>query len=324
MPASRRVVLWSALGSALSWCVGARAQLGAYPERPITLIVPFPPGGVDSLARLVGDKAAAILGQPFVYRNQPGAGGRIGTEALAQAPKDGYTIGVATVSGLVTIPALAANPPYDPVADFTHLVMVLEGPYLIVAHPGSGLRSVPQLVERAKAEPGRLRIGSTGVGSGTHLVIERLMAAAGVKLVHVPYKGEAPMVTDLAGGQLELAVTNTASLPLIDAGKLVLLAVASDKRVASLPDTPTVMEAGLDVATAGWLGFAAPAGIEAAVRDKLMDAFVRATRDPQVRSALIRAGTEPVDLAGEAFRALVRREFERLRELNKTLQIAVQ
>jgi tripartite-type tricarboxylate transporter receptor subunit TctC len=210
------------------------------------------------------------------------------------------------------------------VADFSHLVMVLEGPYLIVTHPGSGLRSVPQLVERAKAEPGRLRIGSTGVGSGTHLVIERLMAAAGVRLVHVPYKGEAPLATDLAGGQIELAVTNTASLPLIDGGKLVLLAVASDKRVASLPDTPTVKEAGLDVATAGWLGFAAPAGIPAEVHDKLMSAFVRAARDPEVKSALTRAGTEPVDLAGEAFKALVRSEFDRLRELNKTLQIAVQ
>jgi tripartite-type tricarboxylate transporter receptor subunit TctC len=324
MPASRRVVLGSVLGSALGWSVGVRAQPGAYPERPITLIVPFPPGGVDSLVRLVGDKAAAILGQPFVYRNQPGAGGRIGTEALARAPNDGYTIGVATVSGLVTIPALAASPPYDPVADFSHLVMVLEGPYLIVAYPGSGLRSVPQLVERAKAEPGRLRIGSTGVGSGTHLVIERLMAAAGVQLVHVPYKGEAPLVADLAGGQLELAVTNTASMPLIDAGKLLLLAVASNKRVASLPDTPTIVEAGLDVVTAGWLGFAAPAGITAAVRDKLLDAFVRAARDPEVRSALKRAGTEPVDLAGEAFSAVVRREFDRLRELNKTLKLVVQ
>jgi len=324
MAASRRVVLRVALGCVLGGCLAAQAQPGAWPERPITLIVPFPPGGVDGLVRLVGDKAAAILGQPFVYRNQPGAGGRIGTEALARSPNDGYTIGVATVSGLVTIPALAASPPYDPVADFSHLVMVLEGPYLLVAYPGSGLRSVTQLVERAKAEPGRLRIGSTGVGSGTHLVIERLMLAAGVRLVHVPYKGEAPLATDLAGGQIELAVTNTASLPLIDAGKLVLLAVASEKRVASLPDTPTVKEAGLDVVTAGWLGFAAPAGIEPAVRDKLVDAFVRAARDPQVRSTLIRAGTEPVDLAGDAFSALVRREFDRLRELNKTLQIAVQ
>jgi tripartite-type tricarboxylate transporter receptor subunit TctC len=286
--------------------------------------VPFPPGGVDALVRLVGDKAAAILGQPFVYRNQPGAGGRIGTEALARGPKDGYTIGVATVSGLVTIPALATSPPYDPVTDFSHLVMVLEGPYLIVSHPGSGLRNVPQLVERAKAEPGRLRIGSTGVGSGTHLVIERLMDAAGVRLVHVPYKGEAPLVTDLAGGQIDLAVTNTASLPLIDAGKLVLLAVASDRRVASLPDTPTVKEAGLDMATTGWLGFAAPAGIPAEVHDKLMGAFVRAARDPDVKNALIRASTEPADLAGEAFKALVRSEFDRLRELNKTLRIAVE
>lgn len=225
---------------------------------------------------------------------------------------------------MVTIPALAASPPYDPVADFSHLVLVLEGPYLVVAHPGSGMRSVPQLVERAKAEPGRLRIGSTGIGSGTHLVIERLMAAAGVRLVHVPYKGEAPLAAELAGGHIELAVTNTASLPLVDAGKLVLLAVASGKRVASLPDTPTLLEAGLDVATTGWLGFAAPAGIAAEVRDKLVDALVRAARDPQVRSAVARAGNEPADLAGEAFTALVRREFDGLRELNKTLQIAVQ
>jgi len=320
----RRLVLSAALGCTLLWCAEASAQPSAYPVRPVTVIVPFPPGGVDSLVRLVGDKAAAVLGQPFVYRNQPGAGGRIGTEALARAPKDGYTIGVATVSGLVTIPALAASPPYDPVGDFSHLVMVLEGPYLIVAHPGSGLRSIQQLVQYAKAEPGRLRIGSTGVGSGTHLVIERLMAAAGVRLVHVPYKGEAPLTIDLMGGQIELAVTNAASLPLVDAAKIVLLAVASEKRVASLPDTPTVMEAGLNMATSGWMGFAAPAGIPAEVRDKLIDAFVRSAQDLEVKIALTRAGTEPVDLAGEAFKALVRSEFDRLRELNKTLQIAVQ
>jgi len=192
MLAPRKVVLWAALG----WFAGAWAQSGAYPERPVTVVVPFPPGGVDSLVRLVGDKAAAVLGQPFVYRNQPGAGGRIGTEALARARKDGYTIGVATVSGLVTIPALAASPPYDPVADFSHLVMVLEGPYLIVAHPGSGLRSVQQLVEHAKAEPGRLRIGSTGIGSGTHLVIERLMAAAGVRLVFLRLPDPLPRLRD--------------------------------------------------------------------------------------------------------------------------------
>ncbi len=324
MLASRRVVLWAALAVRSVGAPKPGPSLAPIPRGRSRVIVPFPPGGVDSLVRLVGDKAAAVLGQPFVYRNQPGAGGRIGTEALARAPKDGYTIGVATVSGLVTIPALAASPPYDPVADFSHLVMVLEGPYLIVAHPGSGLRSIQQLVQYAKAEPGRLRIGSTGVGSGTHLVIERLMAAAGVRLVHVPYKGEAPLTIDLMGGQIELAVTNTASLPLVDAAKIVLLAVASEKRVASLPDTPTVMEAGLNMATAGWMGFAAPAGIPAEVRDKLMDAFVRAARDSEVKSALTRAGTEPVDLAGEAFKALVRSEFDRLRELNKTLQIAVQ
>jgi tripartite-type tricarboxylate transporter receptor subunit TctC len=317
----RRAVL---LGGVGGWLDLSATERGGsdYPQRPITLIVPFAPGEIDALARRVADRAAAHLGQPFVYKNQPGAGNRIGTEALALAPRDGYTVGVASTSGLVSGPALAAQRRYDPVADFAPLVLVLEGPYLVVAGPGTGLRRLQDLVRRAKAAPGTLRIASGGVGHGTHLVIERLKLAAGVDLVHVPYKLGAAALADAASGQVELAVTTSASKPLIDSGRLVLLAVASERRLASF-DAPTIIESGLNVSVAGWLGFAAPAGVSATVRARLVDAFLHAARDPDVKAAIARTGNEPAEEAGDAFAARIKREFEDLRELNKTLRIVV-
>lgn len=308
---------------ALFFCVASGAQ-GTYPERPITVIVPFAPGGIDGLVRLIGAKASAILGQPFVYKHQPGAGTRIGTETLARSPKDGYTIGTVVVGGLVVGPALVANLAYDPHADFTPIALVLDGPYLYTAHPGAGLRTLQQLVERAKAAPGQLRFGSSGVASGGHLAMEQFMAAAGLTMVHVPYKGEAPLQADLVSGQIDVAVNNTSALPLVEAGKLMLLGVSSERRVAALPHVPTAIESGVPAASSGWLGFAAPAHIADDVRARLIDAFVRAARDPEVLAAFTKAAVEPRELTGDAFAARVRRELDQLRELNKTLRIAME
>lgn len=170
------------------WAGLAGAQAN-YPDRPINVIVPFPPGIVDGYARLVANKAAAILGQSMVIKNQAGAGQRIGTDALAKSPKDGYTIGVITNAGVVSGPVLANSVPYDPIKDLSYLTMIFESHYLINTHPASGIKTLPQLLEKAKAAPGKLTFGSTGMGTGFHTATELFVKNASLKMLHVPYKG---------------------------------------------------------------------------------------------------------------------------------------
>lgn len=312
----------------LALCTGLWAGLagaqGAYPERPITLIVPFPAGIVDGYARLVATKAGAILGQPIVVKNQPGAGQRIGNDALAKAPKDGYTIGVVTNAGVVAGPVLAAQVPYDPVKDFSYLAMSFESPYLINTHPNSGYRTLPQLVAAAKASPGKLKFGSTGPGTGFHTATEQFLKAAGMQMLHVPYKGESPLLTDLMGGQVDMAFSSLASRAMAESGKLVMLAYTGDKRSPLLPQVPTAKELGIPHTSSGWLGFAAPAGLPAAQRDKLIAALAAATADPEVAATFAKNGLETRNLTGDAFAARVKQELDELRELNKELKITIE
>ncbi len=295
-----------------------------YPDKPITLIVPFPPGIVDANARLVASKASAILGQPIVVRNMAGAGQRIGTDALAKAPKDGYTLGVVTNAGVVAGPALAARMPYDAQRDFSYLVLALESHYLINAAANSGIKSLPQLVELAKASPEKLRFGSTGIGTGFHVATEQFIKTAGVKMLHVPYKGESPLLQDLIGGQVEMAFSSLASRSMAEAGRLTMLAYTGETRSPLLPQVPTAKELGIAHVSSGWLGFAAPAGLPAAVRERLIQAFTLATRDPEIMAKFTKDGIEPRSLSGEAFDARVRREIEELRELNKELKLSLE
>ncbi|MBU3737770.1 MAG: tripartite tricarboxylate transporter substrate binding protein, partial [Rhodoferax sp.] len=192
------------------WASLAFAQAN-YPDKPITVIVPFPPGIVDGYARLVATKAAAILGTSMVIKNQAGAGQRIGTEAMAKAPKDGYTIGVITNAGVVSGPVLANAVPYDPIRDISYLTMIFESHYLINTHPGSGIKTLAQLVDKARATPGKLNFGSTGMGTGFHTATEQFVKNANIKMTHVPYKGESPLLTDLMGGQGDLGFSSMAS-----------------------------------------------------------------------------------------------------------------
>lgn len=295
-----------------------------YPDKPITLIVPFPPGIVDANARLVASKASAILGQPIVVRNMAGAGQRIGTDALAKAPKDGYTLGVVTNAGVVAGPALAARMPYDAQRDFSYLVLALESHYLINAAANSGIKSLPQLVELAKASPEKLRFGSTGIGTGFHVATEQFIKTAGVKMLHVPYKGESPLLQDLIGGQVEMAFSSLASRSMAEAGRLTMLAYTGETRSPLLPQVPTAKELGIAHVSSGWLGFAAPAGLPAAVRERLIQAFTQAARDPEIMAKFTKDGIEPRSLSGEAFDARVRREIEELRELNKELKLSLE
>ena len=304
--------------------VGIASAQANFPDKPITVIVPFPPGIVDGYARLVATKAGAILGQPMVIRNQAGAGQRIGTDALAKSPKDGYTIGVITNAGVVSGPALAANVPYDPVKDLGYLTMIFESHYLINTQPASGIKTLPQLVQLAKASPGKYKFGSTGMGTGFHLATEQFVHSAGVQMLHVPYRGESPLLTDLIGGQVEMAFSSMASRAMAEQGKLVPLAYTGEKRSPLMPNVPTVKELGIPHISSGWLGFAIPAGVPAAVRDKLIAALTTAVKDPEVVANFTNGGGEPRGLSGDAFAARVKQELDDMREMNKQLKITLE
>ncbi len=301
--------------------VGLAAAQGSYPDKPITVIVPFPPGVVDGYARLIATKASAILGQPMVVKNQAGAGQRIGTDAVAKAAPDGYTIGVITNAGVVAGPALSSKVPYDPVKDLSYLTMSFESHYLVNTQPGSGIKTVAQLQQMAKAAPGKFTFGSTGMGTGFHLAIERFVNAAGIQMLHVPYKGESPMTTDLIGGQVTIAISSLANRSMVEAGKLVALAYTGETRSPLMPNVPTAKEQGVPHVSSGWLGFAAPAGLPPAVRDKLIAALTAASKDPEVVSTFTKAGLEARAIAGDAFAARVKSELAETIELNKTLKI---
>lgn len=305
------------------WTAIAGAQ-GTYPDKPINVIVPFPPGIVDGYARLVATKASAILGQPMVIRNQAGAGQRIGTDALAKSPKDGYTIGVITNAGVVSGPVLANAVPYDPIKDIGYLTMIFESHYLINTHPASGIKTLAQLLDKAKAAPGKLNFGSTGMGTGFHTATEQFVKTASIQMTHVPYKGESPLLTDLLGGQVDMAFSSMASRAMAEQGKLVMLAYTGEKRSPLIPQVPTVKELGIAHVSSGWLGFAVPAGVPAPVRDKLIAALTAAVNDPEVVANFAKGGGEPRSLSGDAFAARVRRELDEMRELNKELKLTIE
>ena len=306
--------LWAAIASAQS----------NYPDKPITVIVPFPPGIVDGYARLVATKAGAILGQPMVIKNQAGAGQRIGTDAMTKAPKDGYTIGVITNAGVVSGPVLANAVPYDPIKDISYLTMIYESHYLINTHPASGIKTMAQLLDKAKAAPGKLNFGSTGMGTGFHTATEQFVKNANVTMTHVPYKGESPLLTDLIGGQVDMAFSSMASRAMAEQGKLVMLGYTGDKRSPLIPNVPTMKELGIPHVSSGWLGFAVPAGVPAPVRDKLIAALTAAVNDPEVVANFSKGGGEPRSLSGDAFAARVKRELDDMRELNKELKITIE
>ena len=305
--------LWTAIASAQS----------NYPDKPITVIVPFPPGIVDGYARLVATKAGAILGQPMVIKNQAGAGQRIGTDAMTKAPKDGYTIGVITNAGVVSGPVLANAVPYDPIKDISYLTMIYESHYLINTHPASGIKTMAQLLDKAKAAPGKLNFGSTGMGTGFHTATEQFVKNANVTMTHVPYKGESPLLTDLIGGQVDMAFSSMASRAMAEQGKLVMLGYTGDKRSPLIPNVPTMKELGIPHVSSGWLGFAVPAGVPVPVRDKLIAALTAAVNDPEVVANFSKGGGEPRSLSGDAFAARVKRELDDMRELNKELKITI-
>jgi tripartite-type tricarboxylate transporter receptor subunit TctC len=309
--AARAVCAAAALALAAALPHATFAQ--AYPSKPVRVIVPFAPGGgSDAVGRVLGQKLGERLGQPFLVENRTGAGGSIGAAAVAKAAPDGYTLLLGSISEVVLFPAVNPAAPYDPLKDFAPIGLAGTVPFVLVASETVPARTVQELVQLAKAEPGKLAYGSAGNGSTTHLAMELFASMAGVKLAHIPYKGSAPVMTDLLNGTLQLALsTMPATLPHAKSPKLKMLAVSTATRAAAMPEVPTMQEAGVrGYATALWTGLLAPAGTPAAIVDALGREVAAALADAEVRAALMRQGAEPSAGAPAQFAAQIRSDLE--------------
>jgi len=291
-------------------CTMAVAQ--NYPTKPIRLVVPFPAGGsTDIVARPLAQSLSEALKQQVIVDNRGGAGGSIGAENVAKSPADGYTLIMATVGTHAINASLYKNLAYDPVKDFMPIALVAAAPVALVAHPSLLVNSVADLIARAKAQPGSISFGTAGNGTPGHLTGEMFRAITGADLKHVPYKGSAPAITDLIGGQIQLMFDPLQSvLPHVQAGKLKLLAVSSATRSAAAPDVPTLSEAGLkDFEATAWWGVFAPANLSSAIAAQLNAEIDRVVRSEPFRERLVPRGVQVIGGSREDFAQFQQREL---------------
>jgi len=303
-------------GSLMALAPSAQAQ--AWPVKPIRLVVPYPPGGsTDLLARSMGQKLGEALGQQIIVDNRAGASGMLGSEIVARTAPDGYTIllGTGATHGLNLL--LNKTVPYDPVRDFTPITAAAEVPIILVVHPSVPAANAKELVEYGKKNPGKLAFGSSGTGSPHHLAGELFKQVGGIDLVHVPYKGAAPAVQDLIGGQIPMVFTTlSTALPHIRAGKIRAIGFVEAKRQASVPEIPTIGESLSGyVMPVSWLGFFAPAGLPEPILKRLNAEIVKAVQSPDVRAKLEGAGMPVVGTSAEEFARMVKDDIETFRRI---------
>jgi tripartite-type tricarboxylate transporter receptor subunit TctC len=292
----------------------AAAQTTPYPTKPIRLVVPFTPGGsTDILARAIGQELTKAWGQSVIVDNVPGAGGAIGADKVAKAAPDGYTLLMGHIGTLAVNPSLYPKLPYNPVKDFAPVAWVARVPNVLVVHPSVAAKNVQELVALAKAKPGQLNYGSGGNGSAANLATEYFKLQTGVAMVHIPYKGTAPAVTDLIGGQIQVLFTGApAVIGHVKSGQLRALAVSSPKRLDALPDLPTVAESGYkDFEADQWYGVVAPAGTPREIINKLNQQINIALNAPELKARLASEGAVATPGTPEAFGALIVREIAR-------------
>ena len=311
---TRRAVLAAGLLAAWAAWLPAAAQPAAYPSKPVRWIVPFPPGGaMDVIARTLAERAAKASGQPFVVENRSGAGGNIGAEAVARAPADGHTMMIVSI-GMATNPFLYPKLSYDPRADFAPVSLLAVVPNVLVVNAAQDSpKSVPDLIARAKAQPGKVSYASAGNGTSIHLAGELFASMAGLDMLHVPYRGSAPAVTDLLGGQVDAMFDSiTSARPHIQSGKLRALAVTTAKRSAALPDVPTIAEAGLPgYELSPWFAVFMPRGVPAQQVARMNTLLVEALATPEARAKLDTIGAEPIGSSPQALAAHLEQEMSK-------------
>lgn len=316
----RSLQWWSAL---LILLVAQTLAAQPYPTRPIRLVIPYPPGGpTDFVGRAVGQKVSQALGQQIVVDNRPGAGTIIGSELVARAAPDGYTLLFGTGGGTFLAPLMLPNVPYDPHRDFAPVSMLVQSPQVLVVHPSVAANSVSELVALAKAKPGALNFASVGTGTSPHLGGELFQSLAGIKLVHIPYKGTAPAVTDLISGQVHIMFTSMPTvLAHVQGGRLRLLGTGGAKRSAVIPETPPIAETlpGFDLVT--WYGIFAPAHTPDAIIKRLNAEIVKALADPDIHGRLAAQGLEPAPTTPQELKRYTQQDSSRWARLIKAAGI---
>ena len=295
------------------------AVAAEYPDHPVRMIVPFTPAGAtDMLARLVGERLGAKLGQSVVIDNRAGAGGNVGAEIAARATPDGYTLLMGPASIYAISATLYPRLGYDLAKDLTPVSLVANVPHVLLVNNDLPVKSVPELIQFAKKKPGELNIASQGSGTVSHLEAELLKHMAGIEMLHVPYRGSAPAILDLIGGRVHVMFDSIASaLPHIRAGKLRAIAVASNTRSSLLPNMPTVAESLPGYSAHSWLGIFVPAGTPQSIVQRLQRDLVAAIDEPKTQARLVEAGFEPKSSTQEDFAKLVRDEMEKWRPVVK-------
>ncbi|MFO1415271.1 MAG: tripartite tricarboxylate transporter substrate binding protein [Burkholderiales bacterium] len=303
----------------------AVAQADAYPSKPIRLIVPFPPGGgADLTARTLAQKMGESMGQPIVVDNKPGANGSVGSDVVAKAAPDGYTILLTDRGALGVNPSLYAKLPYDPLKDFSYIGIANDGPYVLVVNPALNVKTLAELTALAKAKPGALNYASFGIGSMPQLNLEAMNRKLGIDLVHVPYKGAGPAAQAAVAGEVGVTIASVPAVQgFIKDGRLKAIAVGSDKRFALLPDVPTMAEegGGADTLIPTFFAFAAPAGTPPAIVNKLNAELRKALADPAIAEKFIAAGLVPNGSTPEQMTAIVKSDVPRFATLVKQIGI---
>lgn len=299
---------------------------GRYPERPIALVDAFSAGGsTDIFARLLAEKMGPILGTAVIVENRVGSGGAIGSEYVARAKADGYTLGIATVSTLATNPAVASKPRYDPLKDFAHISNLLTVPSVLVVHPSVPARNLKELIELSKAKPDTLGFATPGIGSAGHVLLEQFMRLSGAKFLHVPYRGASNVINDLLGGQIMIASDNLPSmLPHVRSGKVRAIAVRDNKRLSVLPQVPTYAEEGYaEVSEPLWFGLVAPAGTPRDIVMRLNAAVHQVVATPAFKAKLESLSASSAAGTPEQFAAQAKTLLERYRRVAKESNIHV-
>jgi len=309
--------------SAFSSAALANSQ---YPQQPITVINPWTAGGpADTVARPIIQKLSTFLKQPVVLENKAGANGTIGANSVAQAKPDGYTLLFSHVGPITISPAVSKELPYDPVKDFEPITQVVSAPTVLVVRPDLPVKTIDELVEYARKNPGKVSYGSVGPGSTTHLAGEILAKSAGVDLLHIPYKGAAPVITDLLGGRIDMAFLNIAGvIPLLEANRVRGIGVSTLKRSALLPDLPAIAETYPGFEVNSWYGFMAPRGTPKPIIDLLHENIVRTLSEPEIVEMLNRNGLAPEGTTPEQYAEQIQRDLARWKAVAKDAGLAPQ